>query len=851
VPFTDKGRPSSPFFAERRSEGREDGGGGNATTNETKNMNPGFVHMASVLLAMEHFNQRNATVVPEIASLGNCSFRFDVNGSVVFDTGTDPEAHAAVRAVAELRDRSIASFSLTAESNSNSRRRPCAAVGPFHDAAALDLGYFSSAYQFPIVMHRYFNVRAIYHPTCPFSNSVYPDIGTLTEKVARFLVSMGRTDFISVLYPLTDLGLQWKDICNSILNALGMQTFSIQIYNDLQESRSGIASPSVEDNLRTLKTRGFRTIVVLLDDPERNLALIANAAELLRMNEGDYFWIWVGDFAPSHLYSANRNITKLLFGSAWVLPIEDASAPGGEAHPLQQALASQGPGFVALANQLNPVHPGEPGYVYADEDLLRSLSNGELEYGASYIYDAVMSIGCGACAAAFTSEKLSNVSLEEDDDSNNYYYYATSNVSGAILLEGIRASFFTGATGPVRFSGLPDTPGTRHPKTGMFGAYNLVPGDRLKPYELAAVFAPEVGAWQNRASFTYADGRSVPPDFLRDPPPQNFLPTGLVILGLFLFGSVVLMATAASLWVFWKGKNRVVRAAQPCFLHLLALGATIFSSAIVPLSFDESDGWSETQLSRACQSVPWLIAIGHIVTYSSLAGKLWRVNKVLQFRRQRISVQQVLWPFAILGGAALLVLALWTGLDPLEWTRVEIDPWTGESIAYCQSPNTLAYAIPLGLLMFIPTVLTGVMAWKTKDVDSAYSDSYWIFTMILVQLELLVIGIPVVIILRTVSITGRYIGFVLLLWVFPMSTLALILLPKFLAYRRDVLGVEVSVRTRGSREAVRVTGIPSDPRVLDSSKAHHSSRSADSDGRGPSSFAAQSSEETVRAEQAP
>lgn len=309
---------------------------------------------------------------------------------------------------------------------------------------------------------------------------------------------------------------------------------------------------------------------------------------------------------------------------------------------------------------------------------------------------------------------------------------------------------------------------------------------------------------------TFADGRIVPPDLLRDPPPQNYLPTGLTVLGLCFFGSVVVLALVVSVWVFLRRSNKVLRAAQPCFLYLLAFGSVVFSSAIVPLSFDEGDGWSETALSHGCQAVPWLISIGHIVTYSSLFGKLWRVNKVLQFRRQKITVRQVMWPFAVLALTALLVLALWTGLDPLMWTRVEIDPWTGESTAYCQSPQTLAFAIPLGVIMLIPTLLTGFMAWKTKDVDAAFSDSYWIFTLILIQVELLVIGVPLVVILRSVSLSGRYVGFIVLLWVFPMTTLTLLMLPKVVAYRRSVLGLECS-RMRGSRETVRVTGLATAP----------------------------------------
>jgi hypothetical protein len=108
--------------------------------------------------------------------------------------------------------------------------------------------------------------------------------------------------------------------------------------------------------------------------------------------------------------------------------------------------------------------------------------------------------------------------------------------------------------------------------------------------------------------------------------------------------------------------------------------------------------------------------------------------------------------------------------------------------------------------MLIPIVLTGVMAWKTKDVDEAYSESSWIFTLILVQIELACIGVPVIAILRTVSTAGRYVGVLVILWIFPMTTLTLIMLPKVAAYRRAIRGTEIGYK-RGTRADGRVSGV--------------------------------------------
>jgi predicted small integral membrane protein len=38
-------------------------------------------------------------------------------------------------------------------------------------------------------------------------------------------------------------------------------------------------------------------------------------------------------------------------------------------------------------------------------------------------------------------------------------------------------------------------------------------------------------------------------------------------------------------------------------------------------------------------------------------------------------------------------------------------------------------------LIMIPTLLTGWMAWKTIDVDAAYSEAKWIFALMLVQCQ--------------------------------------------------------------------------------------------------------------------
>jgi len=141
-------------------------------------------------------------------------------------------------------------------------------------------------------------------------------------------------------------------------------------------------------------------------------------------------------------------------------------------------------------------------------------------------------------------------------------------------------------------------------------------------------------------------------------------------------------------------------------------------------------------------------------------------------------------------------------------TQVEIDETTGESIGLCELGDNPGFALSAILLGIVATSMTAVVAWKTRDVDGTYTESWWIFLLFLVQLEIIIVSAPIVVILKDVSTDGRYIGGVVLLWCFPMSTLMVIMVPKFIAWRRAKKGLDVSDRVRrGQQPGLRVSGV--------------------------------------------
>ena len=81
---------------------------------------------------------------------------------------------------------------------------------------------------------------------------------------------------------------------------------------------------------------------------------------------------------------------------------------------------------------------------------------------------------------------------------------------------------------------------------------------------------------------------------------ENYL-EGLHILGYFLFVLIASISIGLSIWVFVKRKTRVVKASQPFFLQMIIIGILIFSSAMVPLVF-ENTRHSQKAADQSCMA---------------------------------------------------------------------------------------------------------------------------------------------------------------------------------------------------------------------------------------------------------
>jgi len=152
--------------------------------------------MSAAVLAMKQFNDRDASVVPQLedALVRDCPVRFDLNGSQFFDTQTTTHVASRVLFQQLISD---------SQEEQQMNRRLCAIVGPNNDIPAQDLSTLAQAAEIPLVVHRSFNNRVVSPRYSPFTSQVYPDYSVQAERMVEFLQSKGRNNFTTILYPLS------------------------------------------------------------------------------------------------------------------------------------------------------------------------------------------------------------------------------------------------------------------------------------------------------------------------------------------------------------------------------------------------------------------------------------------------------------------------------------------------------------------------------------------------------------------------------------------------------------------------------------------------------------------------
>ena len=172
--------------------------------------------------------------------------------------------------------------------------------------------------------------------------------------------------------------------------------------------------------------------------------------------------------------------------------------------------------------------------------------------------------------------------------------------------------------------------------------------------------------------------------------------------------------------------------------------------------------------------------------YCALVCKLWSLSKLLQMRRHKVAVHQVLCPFAVVTLGILVIMMAWTLHDPLQWTR---EPLLGDprnTYGRCEMEHNLAtYLAPLGALILAAMIATASFCWKLRNIQTDLSESCAIFVGIAAHLLLCAIVIPLLIIAEYTSRDVSYIMSASLGFVFSKTLVVCVIWRKLFAWFRD------------------------------------------------------------------
>lgn len=742
----------------------------NGGDNDDKCYNAGYSHLVGAALAMEHFNNRHAGVVPELANLLDCPLYLDWNRSRAFNEETNTHA-----ATSELLQH-VADFEV-----------PCAVVGPFHDVPALHLSTLGAGWEMPVLPHRAWNLNVASSFHSPYTTQIYPHAITSASLVVQYLRQhLRRTNFVAVLHGLFDAGVHLSQALSVLMDEQGIHRHQLFPYSSfLLSSPANTRERQLDIVLKRVQESGFRTIVCVTEGTYEELLAIAQEATRHNLVGSNYLWLFFGDFFyPAIRENVDPVLKHFLAGTLWIVGIEKFLQDAGSDPFYNVGWASVDDAF------LNRVD-NELAYEY---QKFRDIE-GEPEYGTGFMYDAVMATAIGTCQAL------------------GYHTGDYSTLSTRTQVDEIRRVNFTGASGRVAFEDNPDQSFfARDPRGMVHIVLNFFPPGTDELYRAPdLLFTDDTGknlVVLDAGPPIFSNGKDMPNEVLRDLKVQ-YLSSWVRIFGFTLTGSTMALALVSAIWIYIRREHRILRASQPHFLYQICAGSAILMSSLIPMTFDGNQGWSNTQLDRACVAMPWLMIVGNILIYGALFTKLWRVHRVLQFSRRTVKIKDVGRPVLILLGLALVILLVWTIVDPMKYIYITVDEERGEVLGTCESDHQTAFLFPLMIIMILPALMTEFMAWKTKDVDGVYSESYWIFIMILVQLEIVFFAIPVTIALNEVSAEGQYLGFTIITWVFATSPLGLIIFPKFIAYRKAVAGIVDGPTRGGGTGSVHVTGIAS------------------------------------------
>lgn len=709
-----------------------------------------FQGAAAVLLAMEHLNTGNGTIVQEVEGLNDrCDIRF--TGRMLDSALSQTEAVDQV-------------ITLISE-DQLSPKLPCAVIGAARSAVSIPTSIITGLRGFPQIS--------------PISTSTQLDDASQFPLFGRTLPSDSGTAIPAILYLRYELGVKHLAILHvndayGNAYALGLQLAAAEYAPDMVLRSYDFpfeATPAiVERTIALLKDTEFRYFFGIIFSTAHYVPFMTEAFNQGIAGTGEHNWMFSDSVSTSIFaepYVVDSPLHLVSKGATRIGAV--GGVPGIERYDLflQSMNDLNNPDDIAYLQSKHPVYEDDPAFV-----PLQIAEDPEFFYKSTagvvpFLYDAVIALGLAACSATTDETFFDGPKHFEQFTQTNFKGASGTNIYDSVTGSRIASS--------ARFTLLNVHEDTR--ATDEDGV------ERVR-FQMAETDVFQESEWKQVIPIILNDGTSIPPP---DLPPieedRNYIGRALRILGLTMSGIIIALSIAFALWTTLNRKDRVVRASQPIFLLLVCAGCSLMGMSLIFLSFDDEILGQQTN-NAFCVTFPWFISFGWILTFAALFTKTNRVNQIFHnpnFKRIKVTVWDVMKPIVVLVTTGGIILTCWTVLDPPNYVRVvsetDIFARTVETQGYCSYEDGLPWVSALAVVLLAVLVYALYEAYVARKISTEFAESEYIFLVLTVILVVSFLGIPVMILAKEET-KPRYFVAAAIIFIVCMAILLLIFVPK-------------------------------------------------------------------------
>lgn len=220
---------------------------------------------------------------------------------------------------------------------------------------------------------------------------------------------------------------------------------------------------------------------------------------------------------------------------------------------------------------------------------------------------------------------------------------------------------------------------------------------------------------------------------------------------------IVLQGLSCLCFAYWTYRNRnrsAVQMSQPFFLYFVLVGCFMIGISAFPLLLRASLPEEMANKYVPCMLFPWIVNLGFITCFSALFAKIWRVYRIVKnasvMRRATVRVKDVIFMMVLFMSVSVVILTAWQVLDPLRWTETGVSVndkgYPTKMVRQCSGDWSHVFWSLFAAYDSICLAYALYLCYITRDFPSELGESKWITASIITILQLLLLGVPVLVI---------------------------------------------------------------------------------------------------------